>query len=179
MSFDLEHLLLELDGLERRTDDWDEAQRALLKSLRGGSDRLQREAWQRALSRLRQEPGLEPLLRELAADPVIYAVLRRFGLLRASLDERIAEALRPVRPLLHAHGGDVEIVEIRPPDTLLLRMTGACEGCPASAITLAAGVVRAIRAACPELVEIRELSGAALPSMPADTVSPFAAGAAS
>ncbi len=174
MSFDLDTLLRELDALERGTDGWDDAQREQLMSLREGTDRLQREAWQRALTRLRLEPGLEPLLRELAADPVIYAVLRRFGLLRASLDERVAEALRPVRPLLHAHGGDVEIVEIRPPDTLLLRMTGACEGCPASAITLTAGVVRAIRAACPELVEIRELGGGALPSMPDDTVSPFA-----
>ena len=174
MSFDLEDCLRELDGLQRATDDWSATQRDTLNRLRGHDDDLQREAWQRVLGRLRERPELAPVLRELAADPVVYALWRRLGLLRASLDERIDTALKPVRPLLHAHGGDVEIVEIQPPDTLLLRMTGACDGCPASAITLTAGVIRAIRSACPELVNIRDVTAGALTAMPSDTVSPFA-----
>lgn len=174
MNFDLNAQLTRLDALERETDAWDPQQRELLMQLRQASDAVQKEAWQRALASLREEPACGGVLRDMVGDPVVYAVLRRFGLLKASLDERIEQALLPVRPLLHAHGGDVEIVEIRPPDTVLLRMTGACEGCPASAITLTAGVIRAIRSACPEIVRIQDLTAGDLAAMPADTVSPFA-----
>lgn len=177
MNFELEARLRQLDALERETDAWNEAQRETLMQLRSLSDEIQQEAWQRVLRRLRQDAGFEPALRELAADPVVYAVLRRFGLLRPSLDERIHAALKPVRPMLHAHGGDVEIAEIRPPDTVLLRMTGACDGCPASAVTLAAGVVRAIRDACPEILSVQDISTGTPSPMPQDTVSPFAADA--
>ncbi len=177
MRFDLAKQLQALADLERDTDAWSQAQRDSLMSLRRLGDELQAEAWRRALIALNADPATRAQAQALAADPVIYAVLRRFGLLKPSLDERIAMALVPVRPQLQAHGGDVEIVEIQLPDTVVVRMTGACESCPASAITLTAGVKRAIRAACPEIRQVRDLSAGELPSMPADIVSPFASAA--
>lgn len=174
MSFDLAACLRQLEQLERETDTWPDAHSQTYRQLREESEALQREAWRRLLQALQPQPEFRERLQALASDPVVYAVLRRFELLKPSLDERIARALEPVRPLLHAHGGDVEIVEIRLPDTVLVRMTGACDGCPASAITLTAGVVRAIRQACPEIRTVRDVSAGALSDMPADTRSPFA-----
>lgn len=39
-----------------------------------------------------------------------------------------------VRPLLKAHGGDVELIRIEG-DTVYFRLTGACSGCPAADLT--------------------------------------------
>ena len=175
MPFELEQQLRALDALERQTDTWESSERELLSKMRQLSDGLQKEAWQRALQALQEQPEAREQLRALASDPVVYAVWRRFGLLKPSLDERIEQALLPVRPSLHAHGGDVEILEIVLPDTVRLRLTGSCEGCPASAITLAAGVVRAIRSACPEIKKVVDVSSEAASNMPDDTVSPFSA----
>ena len=174
MSFDLDAQLRALHELERRTDDWDTATKDSLGQMRQLSDELQKQAWQRCLQALRAQPQLQEQLRELAADPVVYAVWRRLGILKPSLDERIEQALLPVRPLLHAHGGDVEILKIEAPDTVRLRLTGSCEGCPASAVTLAAGVVRAIRNACPEIQRVIDESSNPDSAMPEETVSPFA-----
>ena len=42
-----------------------------------------------------------------------------------------------------------------PPDTVEVRLLGACHGCPASGQTLAEGVEKAIRQHCPEIVHIQ------------------------
>jgi nitrite reductase/ring-hydroxylating ferredoxin subunit/Fe-S cluster biogenesis protein NfuA len=85
-------------------------------------------------------------------------VLRFHGLVKDPLEHRLARALDEVRPLLQTHGGDVELVAIRPPDTVDLRLVGACHGCPASGQTLTEGVERSIRNHCPEIQHIRQVS---------------------
>mgnify|MGYP000079268972 CR=1 FL=1 len=172
-ELDLAAALAQLSELERLSEGWSPQQREQLAAIRAQEQNVQAEAWRRFLRALREHPELASQPETLVADEWIYAVLRRLGVLRASLDERIAEALLPVRPLLHAHGGDVEVVDILPPDTVHVRLTGSCEGCPASAVTLAAGVVRAIRSACPEIRQVLDISSAA-PLRDDAIESPFA-----
>ncbi len=177
MSFQLEQALERLQALELQVGQWTPEQAQAWRETRELDAAIQRAAWSEVLASLRAEPVAAGRLKALATRPLIYAVWRRLGLIKASLDERIEAALRGVRPLLHAHGGDVEVIEIRPPDTVLLRMVGACEGCPASAITLTAGVVRAIREACPEIRQVRDLTAGTLQAGAAPVQSPFAAAA--
>jgi len=64
---------------------------------------------------------------------------------------RIEEVLNQLRPELQAHGGDVELVEVTEDKVVKVRLTGACAGCPMSALTLAMGVERALRREIPEI----------------------------
>ena len=104
-------------------------------------------------------------------------MLRRHEIIKASLNERVEAALDSVRPMLASHGGDVELVRIAPPN-LEVRFTGACDSCPASAMTFHAGVKKAIEAACPEITEILQVKGLAGATSEGTVrfVSPFALG---
>lgn len=169
----LADLLADISRLQGVMNDWPAEQRNLMTALSVAQDALQAEAWRRLLRGLRDVPEATGRLRDLAGDEVVYAVLRHHGLVKASLNERIEEALQTVRPMLHGHGGDVELVSISPPDRVAVRLTGACDGCPASAITLAAGVEQAIRQACPEIKHIDTQPGSGAAQHAEAMVSPF------
>lgn len=66
------------------------------------------------------------------------------------LFEKVEKALENIRPYLQADGGDVELVKVTEEGIVEVRLTGACNGCPMSAMTLRAGVERAL---------IREIPG--------------------
>lgn len=166
-------LAAELARLEALVVHWEPGQAATVAQLRGAVEALHREALARLIRALKDDPACAARLRAALADEFVYGVLRFHGLVKASLGERVEAALASVRPLMEAHGGGVELVAVRPPDTVELRLTGACHGCPASGQTLTEGVEKAIREHCPEVVHIRQVSRA-----PAHTgvhyVSPFA-----
>lgn len=56
-----------------------------------------------------------------------------------------ARLIELMRPAIQADGGDVEFVELTGDGTVLVRMHGACIGCPSSSITLKAGIERHLR----------------------------------
>lgn len=66
----------------------------------------------------------------------------------------IVAAIEEVRPYLKADGGDVELVDLTPDYTVKVRLTGACDGCPFSLMTLRAGIEQAIRKKFPEMKEL-------------------------
>jgi Fe-S cluster biogenesis protein NfuA len=68
--------------------------------------------------------------------------------------EKINSAINEVRPYLNADGGDVELVELTGDMTVKVRLTGACDGCPFSMMTLRAGIEQAIRKKFPEMKEL-------------------------
>jgi Fe-S cluster biogenesis protein NfuA len=68
--------------------------------------------------------------------------------------EKINSAIDEVRPYLNADGGDVELVELSGDNTVKVRLSGACDGCPFSMMTLKAGIEQAIRKKFPELKEL-------------------------
>jgi len=67
---------------------------------------------------------------------------------------KINSAIDEVRPYLKADGGDVYLVEVTGDLTVKVRLTGACDGCPFSMITLRAGIEQAIRKKFPEMKEL-------------------------
>ena len=69
---------------------------------------------------------------------------------------KIREVLdQKIRPSLQADGGDVELVNVGDDGVVQLRLTGACSGCPFSAMTLAIGVEQTLKAAVPEVVKVQ------------------------
>jgi Fe-S cluster biogenesis protein NfuA len=150
---DLPDYLAEIDRFEKIVDAWEPEARATVGFYREAIDALNREAFRRLISTLNANLDARPVLRHAVDDAVIYAVLRHHGLLKPSITERVEAALAGVRPMLAEHGGDVEIVRLDPP-LVELRFSGACDGCPASALTFRDAVTRAIRSGCPEITDV-------------------------
>lgn len=108
------------------------------------------------------------LLRRVVEDDLVASLLVVHGLHPEDLETRVAAAVESVRPYLHSHGGDVEIVEVDAAAGLVrLRAVGSCDGCPSSAVTLEKTVRSAVEAAAPELARL-EVEGleAAKPAVP-------------
>ncbi|WP_294511341.1 NifU family protein [uncultured Intestinimonas sp.] len=52
------------------------------------------------------------------------------------MDQEIERVLDEyVRPLLHSHGGDIEVLEFTADGLLRFRLRGQCAGCPAADLT--------------------------------------------
>jgi nitrite reductase/ring-hydroxylating ferredoxin subunit/Fe-S cluster biogenesis protein NfuA len=155
---DLAGMVSDIESLERIFAGWELEHRQAAEAYRRAIEALHGEALERLIRALKTDPAALAAMKAAACDEVVYAVLRRHGLLKPSLNERVETALQHVRPMLAAHGGDVEVVRIDPP-RVELRFTGACDGCAASALTFQAGVRKAIQEACPEITDIAHLKG--------------------
>lgn len=68
----------------------------------------------------------------------------------------VEKVLDELRPYLMADGGNVELVELDGP-IVKLRLNGACESCPSSAMTLRMGIERRLREFIPEIAEIQQV----------------------
>lgn len=71
-----------------------------------------------------------------------------------TLKEKVENALKEVRPMLEADGGDVELVGVTDDGKVTLKLTGACGSCPMSQMTLKMGVERIIKKQVPEIKEV-------------------------
>lgn len=175
---DLASMARDIERLESIIAGWEETHQRTVQALRQAIDRLHKEAFSRLIRTIKSEPATQSQLRQAVSDEVIYAVLRRFQLLKPSLHERIDDALASVRPSLHTHGGNVELVSIHLPDTVEIRLLGSCDGCPSSRLTLSEGVEKAIKTHCPEITTVHTVKGASTPpgdsGVPVHFVSPFA-----
>lgn len=155
---ELERLVQPITRLESIVATWDEAQGLTVQALKSAIEDRHKEALKRVIRSLKDDPASAAKLREALADQVVYRVLRFHGLVKPPLTDRLQQALDEVRPFMHSHGGDVELVAVKPPDTVEIRLVGSCHGCPASSETLREGVEKAIRAHCPEIAHINQVS---------------------
>ncbi len=56
-----------------------------------------------------------------------------------------------VRAGLRADGGDIVVVGLDPDNILQVRLTGACQGCASSVVTLSMKIEAALKAQIPEI----------------------------
>jgi nitrite reductase/ring-hydroxylating ferredoxin subunit/Fe-S cluster biogenesis protein NfuA len=169
----------ELARLESLAQAWEPAQQAVLSALKIGIEELNAEAFRRFIRGIKLDPAAVPALRQAVADPFVYQVLLFHGLVKEPLESRVRRALDEVRPSLKEHGGDVELVAVKWPDTVEVRLVGSCQSCPSSGETLSEGVEKSIKALCPEITTVTRVSRGA-PELTPDGaqvvrfVSPFA-----
>ncbi|PWR24060.1 NifU family protein [Zavarzinia compransoris] len=174
---DLAGFVGDIARLQAVVESWAPAQQGAVQALRLAVEALHAEAFRRLIRALREDEAALAALKGALGDEVIYAVLRRLGVVKASLTERVQAALDEIRPMLAGHGGDVELVAVRPP-AIEVRFLGACDHCPASALTFEAGVSKAVQDACPEITEVIQAKGSGGGGGEGlSFVSPFAAAA--
>lgn len=77
-----------------------------------------------------------------------------------SIERKIDEALKEIRPVLQEDGGDIEIVGVEG-DTVAVKLQGACAGCPSANETLRNIVEEKIREHCPEIRHVVDVTRAA------------------
>ncbi len=69
------------------------------------------------------------------------------------MKEKVQQVLEAVRPALQRDGGDVELVDVKD-GVVLVRLQGACAGCPMSQMTLAFGIQRILKEKIPEVQRV-------------------------
>ncbi|MEN8376361.1 MAG: NifU family protein [Gemmatimonadota bacterium] len=75
-----------------------------------------------------------------------------------TLAERVQRVIdERVNPGVAAHGGKITLHEVRD-DVALIEMSGGCQGCTLSQMTLRRGVERMIREAVPEILGVHDVT---------------------
>ena len=119
---------------------------------------LEREGDKRALLLLQlidaiHRPALELIARGELEHPLASALLAMYDL--APPDERtlVEEALDEIRPYIHSHGGELELIDVSG-GVVRVRMSGSCHDCAASAMTLRRGIEQVLRERYPAFREV-------------------------
>jgi nitrite reductase/ring-hydroxylating ferredoxin subunit/Fe-S cluster biogenesis protein NfuA len=173
----LEELVQEINRFEAIISEWDESQRCVAVGLKRAIEALHKAALTSLIKSLKEESM--PALRHAVADEVVYAVLLYHELVKPPkppLSQRIQTALEEVRPALKSHNGDVELVAIKPPDTVEVKLIGTCSSCPTSTLTLSQGVEQAIKNHCPEITKVVAVNkSSTVNNANSSLISPFSA----
>ncbi|NER81985.1 MAG: Rieske 2Fe-2S domain-containing protein [Leptolyngbya sp. SIO1D8] len=153
----LNDLVEDIQRYEAIVEQWDTQQQQVVLQLKQAIEALHKEALTRLIRSVKQEAM--GALRNATQDDLVYGLLRYHDLVKApSLQQRLQQALDDVRPGLQGHQGDIELVSIRLPDTVEVRLVGACSHCPASQLTLSEAVEIAIKRHCPEIEHVVEVA---------------------
>lgn len=132
---------------ERLFDGTDDAGRSDVEELVDWLDVFHREGLGRFVEMVRQWRG-ELFLEQAALDPIVGEMLATYGLgvdVDASMIDRVVQlALDEVRPYVHSHGGEVEVLGVAD-GVVSLRMHGSCNGCTAADDTVTSRIEVALR----------------------------------
>jgi Fe-S cluster biogenesis protein NfuA len=93
------------------------------------------------------------LIEDFGRDEMVRGLLLLYGLHPVALETRVLEALDKVRPYLHSHGSNVDLLGIEE-GVVRLRFEGSGKSCPSTATTLKLAVEEAIYEAAPDVTEI-------------------------
>lgn len=118
---------------------------------------------------MKGDPAARDILMTLVDDPAVYALFAMHGIIKADVRTRVSQVVERLRAYTQSHGGDVELVDVSE-DTVFVRLSGACNGCSMSAVTLRTGVEDALREQVPEITRIE-----VVPNDPTPAVMPLVA----
>jgi Fe-S cluster biogenesis protein NfuA len=68
--------------------------------------------------------------------------------------EEVRKALEEIRPALQADGGDVELIDVTDDGVVVVKLQGACAGCPMAEMTLKGGIEQRLKQVVPGVKEV-------------------------
>jgi len=71
------------------------------------------------------------------------------------MKDKVEAALKKIRPMLQADGGDIELVEVTKDGVVKVKLTGACGCCPMSQMTLKNAVEQKLKKEVPGIKEVK------------------------
>lgn len=75
----------------------------------------------------------------------------------AQLKVRVEAVLDKIRPAIQMDGGDAELIDLTPEGVVVVHLTGHCETCSLSPMTMKLGVERMIHEEIPEIRGVESL----------------------
>ena len=129
-----------------------EARRKAL-AVQGAIEAFHKAGLTKIVQRLKADPRGRELLFELAEEPQVYALFAMHGLVRADLRTRVSRVIEMVRPYMQSHGGDVALDDVRE-GRVFVRLSGSCNGCSMSAVTLRSTGEEALKEHVPEIAGV-------------------------
>lgn len=73
------------------------------------------------------------------------------------LEPQVLAVLERIRPAIQSDGGDLELIGIRSDGTVLIKLLGACVGCPSSTMTLQMGIERNLMEKVPGVTGVEQV----------------------
>ena len=73
------------------------------------------------------------------------------------MKQEVEQALAKIRPFLQRDGGDIKLIDVTDDGLVKVQLTGACQGCPMSQMTLKQGVERALMKEVPGVKEVQSI----------------------
>ena len=117
--------------------------------------------------------GSPAILEKALQDPAINILLQLYDLAPGEPEplEQVELALGQVRPYIQSHGGAVEVLDVVE-GVVHLRLSGSCQGCAGSAMTLKRGIEVALRDGFPGFqgIEVHEPVDVAKRKLPANFI---------
>lgn len=73
------------------------------------------------------------------------------------MQEQVEQVIEIIRPAIQADGGDINLLDVdENSGVVTVELTGACVSCPASTITMKAGIERIMKDRVPGVTEVRQ-----------------------
>ncbi len=72
--------------------------------------------------------------------------------------DQVEKALEKTRSVLRGDGGDVELVDVTDDNVVLVRLKGACGGCPMATMTLKSLIERVLKKELPDIKAVQQVS---------------------
>ena len=73
------------------------------------------------------------------------------------METAIVEAIDAIRPALQMDGGDIELVGVNEEGVVQVKLTGACDSCSISWLTLKGGVERVLKQRVPGVTAVEAI----------------------
>lgn len=74
------------------------------------------------------------------------------------MEDQVRKTIEVIRPAIQADGGDIFLRDFDPDSGVVtVELVGACVSCPASTVTLKAGVERILKDRVPGVTSVRQL----------------------
>ena len=71
--------------------------------------------------------------------------------------DKVQSALDKMRPTLQNDGGDVVLVDVSDDGVIKVQLTGACNGCPMSQVTLKDGIEKFLKSEVPGVKKVESV----------------------
>ncbi len=71
--------------------------------------------------------------------------------------DKVQTALNKIRPTLQNDGGDVVLVDVTEDGVVKVQLTGACNGCPMSQVTVKEGIEKFLKGEVPGVKQVESV----------------------
>lgn len=167
-----EELAKRVDDAVAAVRELDPSSRAIAEELKAAIEAIHRAGLVTIVRRLRADDATRAALFELVDDPVVHLLFALHEIVRPDPMTLAARVLQSVRPVLQSHGGDVALERIED-GTAFVRLSGACNGCSMSSVTLRNIVESALVEGVPSITGVEVLPNEAVSSLiPVDALFP-------